>query len=71
MIWLICIGVLLAWEATMFEKNVVYDRVALLAAFGLKEAELPSGWSLEPGDKAVPPSKRLRESFKAATGRDL
>ena len=55
----------------MFEKNVVYDRAALLKAFGLKEAELPVGWSLEPGDRATPPSKRLRESFKAATGRDL
>jgi hypothetical protein len=55
----------------MFEKNKVYDRAALLKAFGLKPVELPEGWELSPGDKATPPSKKVARGFKRATGRDL
>lgn len=55
----------------MFEKNKIYDRAALLEAFGLKPVELPVGWELTPDDQAVPPSKRLKREFLRATGREL
>jgi hypothetical protein len=55
----------------MFEKNMVYDRAALLEAFGLKPVELPRGWELTKDNEAVPPSKRLRREFLRATGREL
>lgn len=54
-----------------FEKNKVYDRAALLKAFGLREVELPEGWELAPGDKAMPPSKKVAREYRRATGRDL
>ena len=54
-----------------FEKGVVYDRKALLKAFGLKEVELPEGWELSPNDTATPPSKKVAREYRRATGRDL
>jgi hypothetical protein len=55
----------------MFEKNKVYDRAALLKAFGLKPVELPEGWELSPNDTATPPSRKVAREYRRATGNDL